>query len=88
MALLLPMRCDSHMARVMAGLMWHPEMLPMVYAMATTERPNANATPKVPVPAPTVWAIPPENTALPHPMSTRIMVPIISAKYFFIGIVF
>ena len=83
--LILPLR---YTPRVMAGLIWHPEMPPIVYAMATTASPNASATPKVPVPAPTVPATLPEKTALPQPMSTRTIVPVISAKYFFITLKF
>ena len=75
---------ESHTPNVTAGLMWQPEMFPMVYAIATTDNPNANATPIVPTPAPTVSAAPPANTALPHPISTRIIVPMSSATYFFI----
>ena len=43
-------------------------------------------TPIVPTPAPTVSAKPPAKTALPHPIRTSTIVPIISAMYFFIVI--
>jgi len=66
----------------MAGLMWHPLMRPKVYTMAMTEMPKANAMPRVPMDVPVRLAM----TALPHPMSTRIMVPMSSAVYFAIGV--
>ena len=66
----------------MAGLMWHPLMRPKVYTMAMTEMPKANAMPRVPKELP----VRPAMTALPQPMSTKIMVPMSSAVYFAIGV--
>ena len=34
---------------VTAGLMWQPDTWPIVYAIASSTRPNANATPKMPM---------------------------------------
>src|SRR5579863_9278894 len=59
--------------------MWHPEIGPMVYAMANSARPNARATPKYPM-----WL--PASTALPTPPKTKTNVPTTSARYFFIGV--
>ena len=59
-------------------------MPPIAYAIATTDNPKAKATPTVPTPAPTVPAILPAKTALPHPIRTSTIVPIISEMYFFI----
>ena len=53
----------------------------MVYAMATTARPKAKA---VPTTVAAMALVHPRLTAVPHPMRTNTMVPIISAKYFFI----
>ena len=77
-----------HAPKVMAGFIWHPDMFPIQYAIATTDKPKANATPIVPVPAPTMSAVPPANTALPHPSNTRTIVPNSSAMYFLINIRF
>ena len=61
---------------VIAGFMWHPEMLPMAYTMARTERPKAKEIPTKPMFFPAI-------TALPQPMKTRTNVPMSSAMYFF-----
>jgi hypothetical protein len=58
-------------------------MEPIAYAIATTERPNAKETVKTCAVVPT----PPLKTALPQPRRTSTIVPIASAKYFFIKIV-
>ncbi len=71
-----------------AGLMWHPETFPIEYAMATIDKPNANAINNVesakgtsaPLLATSVFAA----TALPQPKITNTAVPINSAMYFFI----
>ncbi len=78
------MRPARYTPKVMAGLIWHPDIPPMAYAIATTDRPKAKATPSVPTPSPHEPATSPVNMALPHPMITSTMVPINSAKYFFI----
>ena len=55
-------------------------MLPIEYAIATTDNPNANATPSVPTDMKGCPA--PAKTAAPHPINTKTIVPINSAKYF------
>src|ERR1700691_4624715 len=62
--------------RVTAGFTWQPEIGPMVYTMASSERPKAAATPAKPI-----WL--PARTALPTPPKTRTNVPTNSAKYLF-----
>ncbi len=42
----------------MAGLKWAPEMWPTAYAIVTTVRPKARATPRKPIPS---WTDPPET---------------------------
>src|SRR3954447_21398098 len=59
---------------VTAGLMWHPEMCPMVYAMASSDSPKARDTPTNPT-------LSPDSTAQPHPPKTRTNVPTNSARY-------
>lgn len=53
--------------------------------MATTDSPKAMATPRVPTPVVTAPGISPAKTALPHPIKTRTIVPIISDTYLFIA---
>src|SRR5574344_1667746 len=74
------MRPLKNTPSVMAGLIWHPEIPPMVYAIVTTETPKATATVKTCAVVPH----PPLKIAEPQPMKTSTIVPIISAKYFFI----
>ena len=66
--------------RETAGLIWQPEILPMLYAMATMVNPNARAVSKYPLP---LAASHPTSIAVPHPRVTRTDVPINSATYFF-----
>ncbi len=73
------------MPSVIAGFIWHPDIPPIAYAMATTDSPKAMATPRVPTPVVTAPGISPAKTALPHPIKTRIIVPIISDTYLFIA---
>jgi hypothetical protein len=40
----------SHIPRVTAGLMWQPLIGPIAYAITSSERPNASATPSCPMP--------------------------------------
>ena len=61
-----------------AGLMWHPDMSPITYAIATIDNPNAIAIPRFPKTEPAI-------AALPHPNNTRTIVPINSAIYLFIS---
>src|SRR5581483_10101199 len=63
-----------------AGLMWHPEMWPIAYAIVRSESPNAKETPKNPMPT---WGNAAASTALPQPANTSQNVPIISAKNLF-----
>src|ERR1700742_1369792 len=62
--------------RLTAGLIWQPETGPMPYAAAISPKPKANAIPKTPT-------LSPATTAVPQPKSTRMNVPINSARYFF-----
>src|ERR1700744_6254483 len=62
--------------RLTAGLIWQPETGPMPYAAAISPKPKANAIPKTPT-------LSPATTAVPQPKSTRMKVPINSARYFF-----
>src|SRR5437867_1580825 len=55
-----------------AGLRWHPDTWPMAYAMVSTVRPKASATPCRPIPTLGKAAA---RTALPHPPSTSQAVP-------------
>ena len=64
---------------VIAGLIWHPDIDPIVYAMATTDRPKAKAI----VNTAATEVAPPFITAAPHPIKTSTIVPIISAKNLF-----
>lgn len=56
-------------------------MCPIAYAMVTTVKPNAIATPTKPIPNSGYAA---DKTALPHPPRTNHKVPINSATNFFI----
>jgi hypothetical protein len=56
--------------------MWHPEIVPIVNAIVSNVRPNANATPRRPTPT---LGKPAEITAVPHPPKTSQNVPINSA---------
>jgi hypothetical protein len=56
--------------------MWHPEIGPIVYAMANSVSPKARATPVKPIPS---LGKPAASTALPHPTKTSQNVPINSA---------
>lgn len=76
--LILP---DRKTPKVIAGFIWQPEILPIVYAIATTDKPKANATPSVPTDRKGCYA--PAKTAAPQPISTSTIVPINSAKYLF-----
>src|SRR4030066_598048 len=60
-----------------AGLMWQPEMAPMVYTMTSSESPKAKAIEGI------VVCEMPRKTALPQPMNTNTKVPMNSAAYFF-----
>ena len=62
-----------------AGFKWAPETVPMEYAAATMDKPNAKAIPKCPSPS-----VPFPKTTAPVPIKTSINVPITSAKNFFI----
>jgi hypothetical protein len=62
-------------ARVIAGLMWQPEMGPIEYTSASTVRPKAKDIPINPICCPAM-------TALPQPITTRAAVPRSSARYF------
>jgi hypothetical protein len=66
--------------RVIAGLIWQPEIPPIAYAMATTERPKAIAVPTTDAVSTPQFRL----TAAPHPKNVSTNVPTISAKYFFI----
>ena len=73
----------SNTPNVIAGLIWHPEIPPIVYAIATTDKPKAKA---VPITVSGSALLQPKLTAVPHPIRTSTIVPNISAKYFFIVI--
>lgn len=62
-----------------AGFKWAPETVPIEYAAATMDKPNAKAIPKCPRPS-----VPFPKTTAPVPIKTSINVPITSAKNFFI----
>ena len=53
-------------------------MSPITYAIATMDKPNAIAIPKLPSTVPAI-------AALPHPNKTRTIVPINSLTYLFIN---
>ena len=85
-ASLVPILLLNQAPKVMAGLMWQPLMPPIVYAIATTARPNASA---VPITVPAFATVEQSEvqfklTATPQPIKTSTIVPNISAKYFFI----
>jgi hypothetical protein len=69
---------------VIAGLMWQPLIPPIVYAIATTAKPKAIAVPTTDAGSTPQLRL----TAVPHPISTNTIVPIISAKYFFMFVNF
>src|SRR5260370_16186358 len=69
-------RLPAHNPIVTAGLIWHPEIDPIVNAIVSSVRPNASATPRNPIP---VFGKPAASTALPHPPKTSQKVPINSA---------
>ena len=69
-------RLPAHNPIVTAGLIWHPEIDPIVNAIVSSVSPNANATPRNPIP---VFGKPAASTALPHPPNTSQNVPINSA---------
>src|SRR4051812_11543816 len=52
--------------------MWHPEMGPIAYAIASSESPKAKAMPSTPIACPAI-------TAEPTPPNTRTNVPTASA---------
>jgi hypothetical protein len=73
-------RFDNHTPNVIAGLIWQPEIPPIVYAIPTTAKPKAKAVPTTDaVSTPQL-----KLTAVPQPIRTRTIVPTISAKYFLI----
>ncbi|EXY33319.1 hypothetical protein M080_4361 [Bacteroides fragilis str. 3397 T10] len=84
-ASLPPIPPEQYMPSVIAGFIWHPDIPPIAYAMATTDSPKAMATPRIPTPVVTAPGISPAKTALPHPINTRTIVPIISDTYLFIA---
>src|ERR1700676_3180442 len=69
-------RLPAHNPIVTAGLIWHPEIDPIVNAIVNRVRPKASATPRNPIP---VFGKPAASTALPHPPKTSQKVPINSA---------
>ena len=73
-ASLPPIPPEQYMPSVIAGFIWHPDIPPIAYAMATTDSPKAMATPRVPTPVVTAPGISPAKTALPHPIKTRTIV--------------
>src|SRR6476469_4846300 len=73
------MRRETSRPSVTAGLMWQPETGPMAYAIASSERPNASAIPRLPI-------LSPAMTAAPTPPKTSTNVPRHSAPARLIGI--
>src|SRR5271163_3080385 len=69
-------RLPAHSPIVTAGLIWHPEIDPIVKAIVKRVRPKANATPRKPIPT---LGKPAAKMALPHPPKTSQKVPINSA---------
>src|SRR3954471_2850435 len=59
---------------VTAGLMWQPDTWPIVYAIASSASPNANATPYAPI-------LSAARMALPGPTIMSTAVPVASAMY-------
>lgn len=47
-ASLPPIPPEQYMPSVIAGFIWHPDIPPIAYAMATTDSPKAMATPRYP----------------------------------------
>src|SRR5579863_388916 len=75
---LTDIRPAANMPRLTAGLMWQPEMGPMLYAAPISANPKAKAMPTTPT-------LSPATTAVPQPNNTRMNVPTNSAKYLFMG---
>src|SRR5687767_11811930 len=49
--------------------MWQPDTGPIAYAIASSDNPKANATPRLPTSAPAITAVPtPPNTSTNVPM--------------------
>lgn len=80
------MRPDNRHPNVMAGLMWQPDIPPIAYAMATTDKPNARAVPITVAARLGSDDVHDKLTAVPQPIRTRTMVPTISAMYFFMSL--
>ena len=51
-----------------AGFKWHPEIRPIAYAIVTTVKPKARATPTNPIPNSRYAAA---STTLTHPTKTK-----------------
>lgn len=64
---------------VTAGLIWHPEIGPIAYAITNTDRPKANETPNVPTLNAPLLAELVASTAVPQPPNTSTIVPMSSA---------
>ena len=62
----------AHSPTDTAGLIWHPEIGPMVKAIVSKVRPKAKATPRKPIPK---FGNAAANTALPQPPKTNQNVP-------------
>ncbi len=60
-----------------AGFIWHPDIFPIAYAIATTDRPNANAV--------ATKLAPPNKAPTPHAMKTNTNVPKHSAIPFLVN---
>src|SRR5690349_5345175 len=71
-----PNRLPTARPTVTAGLKWPPETCPTAYAITSTLRPKANATPSRPMPTVGKAAA---RTAAPQPVNTRAKVPTNSA---------
>src|ERR1700731_2874622 len=69
-------RPPAHNPKLTAGLIWHPEIRPIAYAMVSSVSPKAKATPVKPIPS---LEKPAASTALPHPTKTSQNVPMNSA---------
>jgi len=66
-----------HIANVIAGLIWQPEMGHIAYTIVRTAKPKAREIPRYQTSHPAI-------TAEPQPTNTNTKVPNHSAKYFFI----
>src|SRR5262245_43665440 len=62
---------------VTAGFRWQPEMWPIPYAIVSTVKPKAKATPRNPIPR---FGNAAASTALPQPPNTNQKVPMSSAS--------